>query len=94
MTDDSKRKELLEIYKLHANLGAHPIFFGYGAAARQALHLRKSGQRIFSRQHLMANGALAPAFDQRHPAVLNRLPKMYLHTLFTTLYPTGNPCFR
>ena len=42
----------------------------------------------------MASGALAPAFDQRHPAVLNRLPKMGLQTLSTTLDPTGNPCFR
>ena len=32
----------------------HPIFFGYTAAARQAFHSRKSGQRKFSRQHLRA----------------------------------------
>ena len=69
----------------------HPIFF---AAARQVLHSRKSGQRMFSRQHLVASRALAPAFDQRHPAVLNRLPKMCLQALSATLDPTGNPCFR
>ena len=40
----------------------------------------------------MASRALVPAFDQRHPAVLNRLPRMCLQALSTTLGPVGNPC--
>ena len=76
------------------SLRVHPIFFGYTAAARQAFHSRKSGQRKFSRQHLVASRALAPAFDQRHPASLNRLPTMCLQALSTTPDPTGNPRVR
>ena len=72
----------------------HPIFFGYAAAARQAFHSRKSGQRMFSRQHLMASRALAPAFDQWHPAFLNRLPTICLQALSTTPDPTGSPRIR
>ena len=41
------------------------IFLGQAAATRQALQSRKSAQRLFSRQHLTASRALAPAFDQR-----------------------------
>ena len=44
------------------------IFFGYAAGALQALHSRKSGQHLFSKQHLIASTALAPAFDQWRPA--------------------------
>ena len=43
------------------------IFLGQAAATRQALQSRKSARRLFSRQHLTANRALAPALDQRHP---------------------------
>ena len=54
------------------------IFFGQAAAARQALQSRKSGQRMFSKQHPMASPALAPAIDRRHPDCLNRFPTMQL----------------
>ena len=37
------------------------MFFGQTAAPPQALHSRKSGQRMFSRQHLKARRALASA---------------------------------
>ena len=43
------------------------IFFGQAAAARQALQSRKSGQRMFSKQHLMASTALAPGSFQPVP---------------------------
>ena len=42
----------------------HPIFLGYANAALHALHSRKSGQRLFFKQHLTASRALAPAFDE------------------------------
>ena len=42
----------------------HPNFFGYAAAERQALHSRKSGHRMFSRQHLTASRALVPAIRE------------------------------
>ena len=41
------------------------IFSDQAAAARQALQSMKLAQRPFSRQHLTASRALAPAFDQR-----------------------------
>ena len=69
-------------------------FFGYAAAARQALHSRKSGQRLFSKQHLMASTTSAPAFDQRRPAPLSRLPTMRLLALSTNPDPTGRPRIR
>ena len=37
----------------------------------------------------MASSALMPAFDQRHPAFLNRLPTMRLQAFSTTPDPTG-----
>ena len=70
------------------------IFLGQAAAARQALQSRKSGQRLFSRQHLTASRALAPAFDQWRPARLKRLPTICLQALSTTPEPTGSPSFR
>ena len=54
----------------------------------------KSGQRMFSRQHLMASAALVPAFDQRHPDCLNRFPTMRLREFSTMPDPTGRPRFR
>ena len=39
--------------------GVHPIAFGQAAATRVALRLRKSGQRKFTRRHLMASKATA-----------------------------------
>ena len=50
--------------KWRALPGVWFIFLGQAAAARQALQSRKSAQRLFSRQHLTASRALAPAFDQ------------------------------
>ena len=44
--------------------GVCPIFFGQ-AATRQILQSRKSGQCLFSIQHLKASRGLAPAFGQR-----------------------------
>ena len=61
---------------------------------RQALQSRKSGQRLFSKQHLTASTALAPAFDQWRPAPLSRLPTMRLQALSTKPDPTGRPRFR
>ena len=58
----------------------HPIF-GRAAAARQALHSRKSGQRMFSRLHPAASRAVAPAFDQRADC-LNRFPAIPGRTRF------------
>ena len=46
----------------------HPNFFGYAAAARQALHSRKSGHRMFSRQHLTVSRALVPAIRESSEA--------------------------
>ena len=71
-----------------------PIFLVQVAATRRSLQSRKSAQRLFSMQHLTASRALAPAFDQRHPARLKRLPTVCLQALSTTPDPTGNPRFR
>ena len=49
-------------------------FLGQAAATRQARQSRKSAHRLLSMQHLTASRALAPAFDQRQPDRLNRLP--------------------
>ncbi len=65
--------------------GVHLTFFGQAAAARQAILLRKSGQRLFLKQPLLASTALAPIFDQRRPVPLNRLPTICLQALSTTL---------
>ena len=51
-------------------------FLGQAAGALQSLQSRKSGQRLFLKQHLMASTALAPIFDQWRPAPLNRLPRI------------------
>ena len=42
----------------------------------------------------MASTALAPAFDQRRPAPLSRLPTMRLQALSTMPDPTGKPRLR
>ena len=49
---------------------------------------------MFSKQHLMASTALAPAFDQRHPDCLTQFPTMQLQALSTKPDPTGKPRFR
>ena len=71
-------------------IGVRSIFLGHAAARRQALHWRKSGQRMFSRQHLMAITALAPTFDQWCPAPFNRFPTMQLQALSTMPDPIGS----
>ena len=48
---------------------------------------------MFSRQHPAASRALAPAFDQRHPDSLNRLPAMRLQALSAMPDPTVSPRF-
>ena len=53
---------------------------------------KKSVQRLFFKQHLTVSRVLAPAFDQRHPARLNRLLTICLQALSTTPDPTGSPC--
>ena len=74
--------------------GVRLMILGQAAAALQVLQSRKSGQRLFFIQHLMASRVLAPDFDQRHPARLNRLPTICLQALSTTPEPTGNPRLR
>ena len=69
-------------------------FFGYAAAAQRVLQSRKSGQGKFAGQHPMASRALAPAFDQRHPAFLNRLPTTCFQALSKTPDTVGNPRVR
>ena len=72
-------------------VGVRLTFLGQAAVALQALQSRKSGQRLFLKQHLMASTALAPIFDQWRPAPLNRLPTICLQALSTTPDPTGSP---
>ena len=46
---------------------------------------------MFLERHPTAGRALASAFDQRHPACLNRFPPMRLQAFSTTPDPTGKP---
>ena len=45
-----------------------PIFFGQVVAARQSFQSTNTGERLLSKQHLMASKALVPTFYQQHPA--------------------------
>ena len=49
-------------------MGASHALWSCGCGL-QALHSRKSVQRLSLKQHLTASRALAPALDQRHPPV-------------------------
>ncbi len=62
-------------------LRVRSIFFDWGSAARQALHSRKSGTRMFSKRHPMASRALASTFDPWRPAPLSRFRTMQLQAL-------------
>ena len=57
---------------------------GRPAVALQTLQSRKSGQRLFLKQHLTASRALAPAFDQPLPALLSWLPRFHRSHSWTT----------
>ena len=48
-----------------------PIFFGQVVVARQSFRSTNKGQRLLSKQHLMASKALVPTFYQQHPASPN-----------------------
>ena len=65
------------------------IFFGWAPAARQALHSRELGPRMFSKPHPMAGRGLAPAFGQWRPAPLSRFRTMQLQALSAMPDPTG-----
>ena len=45
-----------------------PIFFGQVVAARQSFRSTNTGERLLSKQYLMASKALVPTFYQQHPA--------------------------
>ena len=47
-----------------------PIFFGQVVAARQSFQSTNTGERLLSKQHLMASKTLVPTFYQQHPASL------------------------
>ena len=68
--------------------------FGQAVAPQRAQQLRKLIRRLFSTQDLMASRALTPAFDQRHPALLNRLPTICLHALSATAGADRQSVFR
>ena len=64
----------------------------YSCLVRRLRRCKPSNQgsrtsALFSRQRLMANRALPPAFDQQHPARLNRLQTICLQALSTTPEP-------
>ena len=65
----------------HQTRRVHLMILGQTADALQALQSRKSGQRLFLKQHLTASKVLAPAFDQWIPAPLNRLPTICFQAL-------------
>ena len=66
----------------------------HAAAPRQAFQSGKSAQRLFSMQDSVASRALAAAFDQRHPACLNRLPTVCLQAPSAMADLIGSLCFR
>ena len=73
-----------------------PKFLGQAAAARLALQLRKSAQRLLSIQHLTASRALAPAFDQRQPRRVRAIAstwmlQSYVPLLFQSLKGASTP---
>ena len=68
-----------------------PIFRGQVAAPRQALQSKKPIQQLSSMRHVLASRALTPAFNQRQPTRLNRLPTIRSQTVSTKngMHPLG-----